>query len=509
MYFVVVSIIESLKNTDTSDGRPAYERYAEVISTAIKDGQLKPGARLPTVRNLSTELGVSATTVMSMYARLAEGGYTTGSPGRGTFVAGAGPGYAKVPVGAAVPVAAAPGVAWRRQALAEAELRLRRRFPEAIDLTRGSPARDLLPIQALQRAWARAAETLTATQLQYPLTLTIDPMLSEALLPRLAADGIDPAPESLLAMNSTQHFLSTLAMVLTRAVAVRPPIVAVEEPGYQTAMDTFERAGCRLLGVPLDRFGATPDGVARAVAAGADAVLLTPRALSPTGATWTEQRRRELAEVLAPARHVWVVEDDYFAELAQTSVGSLGADPRLRDRTVYIRGFSKSISPDLRVAVGAVGANILPAMVEERSFCDGWTSSFTQRTLGIVLKDARLDDALQLAGATYQEARARFVEVLGEPLQETAGGEVERTDSGLHAWVRLPHGCRASDVVQRCASDGFLVTNGEPFFLAPGQRRHLRLNVGAGGATVAAGVAESLMAAIGHSAGRSEFLYAP
>ncbi len=513
VYIVVVfTLVEFLQSTDEGDGRPAYERYADLVAAAIADGRLAPGAKLPTVRRLSSDLGVSATTVMSMYGRLADQGFTTGEPGRGTFV--------RTPeAGAAEPSAPPdrpsrrrpPSRAWRRQSLAEAETRLKRRFPDAVDLMRGSPARGSLPLEPLRAAWAAVAAEVGPADLEYPLMLGVDPRLRDALRPRLARDGVRYDDEALLAMNSTQQFLALLTNVLVRDVSSRPPVVAVEEPGYQTAMDTFERAGCVLVGMAVDEEGVVPEALRQVLAAGTDMVVFTPRALSPTGASWSPARRAALADVLAEGRETWIVEDDYFAELAESRPGSLVSDRRLRDRTTYVRGFSKSVAPDLRVAVGVVGASIRPSLTEERSFCDGWTSSFAQRTLARLLSDPGLDAALERAAAGYRANRRACLEELSQfPLAaEIARRSRPDGGEGLHVWLRMPDGVRSQDVMMRAAAGGYLVADGEPFFLSPGDREHIRLNVGSADTGTARDVARVLAEAAEHSIGRNELFFTP
>ena len=59
-----------------ADGAPRYEQIANNVCRAIRTGQLKPGDRLPTVRRLASELGVSLTTVTAAFKSLAEDGWT-------------------------------------------------------------------------------------------------------------------------------------------------------------------------------------------------------------------------------------------------------------------------------------------------------------------------------------------------------------------------------------------------------------------------------------------------
>ncbi|MEU8125209.1 PLP-dependent aminotransferase family protein [Spirillospora sp. NPDC049024] len=467
----------------SGNGRPLYERVAQEMSQAIRSGELRPGERLPSVRQLATDLGLSVTTVMSVYARLGDLGLVHGEAGRGTFVSEA-PDLPQTAPPSSGGEAVGPvrgGSAWRRQVLAQTEARLKHSHPTARDLTRGGPDPRLLPLAVVKRAYRDVAARLQAQDLEYPATLSTEPELADALAKRLAHDGIENDADDMLVGSSTQQFLALLAMLLQRRSPGETVLVGVEEPGYQTAMDTLEFHGLGLVPMPLDEAGVTVEGLLGAVDAGVSAVLFTPRAHSPTGCCWTAQRRRALADTLAPHPDVWIIEDDQFAEAATLRPGSLYTDPRLRDRVVYLRSFSKSIAPDMRLAVALAKQPIRHPLTLAKSFADGWTSRTSQRVLAATLTDPRLDELLAEARTEYAHRRAAVREALRQAsASQQIGLFVPEYDTdGLHVWVTLPGGCDADRVVEATAQRGFLLAAGQPFFLSPGHQRHLRINAGA------------------------------
>ena len=87
----------SIASLKTEGAAPRYEQIANALCQAIRTGELKPGDRLPTVRQLAADLGVSLTTVTAAFKSLAESGWTRGEIGRGTFVAERG-GYESSPL---------------------------------------------------------------------------------------------------------------------------------------------------------------------------------------------------------------------------------------------------------------------------------------------------------------------------------------------------------------------------------------------------------------------------
>src|SRR5260370_34574441 len=81
-----MSTLPSIASLKADGAPPRYEQIAGALCQAIRSGQLKPGDRLPTLRRVASDLGVSLTTVTAAFKSRAESGWTRGEIGRGTFV---------------------------------------------------------------------------------------------------------------------------------------------------------------------------------------------------------------------------------------------------------------------------------------------------------------------------------------------------------------------------------------------------------------------------------------
>ncbi|MGH2559635.1 MAG: PLP-dependent aminotransferase family protein [Thermomicrobiales bacterium] len=498
------TLVQQRFSEATSLGK-RYETIAATLERAIAGGQLKAGERLPTVRQLSDDLGVSATTVGAAYKLLRRRGLIESAVGRGTFVAGPATNgssaremqVVRVPTQASTlgrrGRLAAP---WRKRALTASAAYLRSAYPGAADCSSGRPDPALLPLAPLQRAWASAIAGVEQRDLQYTGPEPI-PALTAAVLPRLAADEVVAESSDLIVGSSAQQVMMLSLEVMAELAGpatAKHPIVAVEEPGYPTIFDAYERAGCRLVGVDVDEHGANPASVEAALETGAKIVLFTPRAHNPTGASWTVGRRVALADVLAEHRDVYVIEDDQFAGITTTRPSSLLDDERLRDRVVYIRSFSKSIAPDLRIAVAVARPRLRSLLAEARSFTDGWTSRLLQRVLAKLLDDDETDELLAFARDAYASRREAVARVVDAGLAMRGGGVVVG-DDGVNVWVHLPPGVESFAVVERAAALGVIVAPGEPFYIRPGRSDLVRINAGAVEAAQAALAAEALVTA--------------
>lgn len=462
-------------------GRPGPEQVASALEDAILSGRLRVGERLPPVRRLSSELGMSGATIAAAYGLLNRRGWTRGEVGRGTFVVGV-PGPPAADTGQALALATGEGwgaarrpAPWRRRALLTSASRLRAAYPQALDCTSGKPDVALLPFDLLTRAWHRAIDDTTRADLQYTGPEPV-PALVRELLPRLEADGIPARGGDLVVGSSAQQFMVLAVSIIGQAADGRMPTVAVEEPGYQTAADTFERLGCRVVGLALDEQGVVPAALDAALADGVTVVLFIPRVQNPTGVSWSVRRVAELAEVLAHHPGVVAVEDDQFADAASARPGSLLGDRRIEDRVIYIRSFAKAIAPDLRLAVAVARARLRAMLVEAKSFADGWSSRLAQRALAHVLADPGFDAALAGARAEYALRRDAALGVLQARLHPV-GGWASGAD-GINLWVHLPPGVDAVEVIERTAGLGVLVAPGEPFFIRPGHGEVVRISVG-------------------------------
>lgn len=467
---------------EANSDAPRYAAIAAQIEAALNRGELRPGDQLPTVRSLARELGVSSASVAVAYSLLERRGRVHAHVGRGTFVAEPAPGSAVAEPNPAARGAAGSSAlafevpvarAWRRRVLQFGD-RLRAISPGAVGCASSWPDPALLPFQLIKTAYANVIEQLQPTDLQYGGP-EAHPELAQALLPRLEADGILAAPNNLLVMSSFGQLFTIVMQVATPLLGNEPVSVAVEEPGYHAAFNLIENLGHHLIGIGIDEHGALPGSLQLGLEAGASIVVLTPRALNPSGASWTVRRREALAAVLREFPGVIIVEDDHFAGIASVTPGSLWTDPLLQERTVYSRSFSKSVGPDVRMTVAVARGRLFGLLRQARLSNGGWAPRIGQRALAAVLLDPALDIVFERARQAYADRRR----AAADALRAILGADLIAAGAdGLNLWVKLPAGCDAEELTQHAAHLGVLVSNGEPFYLRPGRRDAVRVSVG-------------------------------
>ncbi|MDX6363403.1 MAG: hypothetical protein QOC85_2413, partial [Streptomyces sp.] len=240
-------------------------------------GDLQPGHVLPPMRELAADLGVNPNTVAAAYRTLRERGVIETAGRRGSRV--------------------------RPKPATTARDHIRVDVPPGVrNVADGNPDPALLP--SLAEAFAAAAERADRAPVMYG-EAAVDPDLARLARADLDADGVPDGP-----VVVTSGSLDALERVL--AAHLKPgDAVAVEDPGWGSLLDLVPALGLRAVPVGVDEEGPVPDGVERALAAGARALIVTSRAQNPTGAAVTARRARALRSVLRTYPETLLVEDDH------------------------------------------------------------------------------------------------------------------------------------------------------------------------------------------------------
>jgi DNA-binding transcriptional MocR family regulator len=408
---------------------PSARGLAQAVSRAVRDGALAPGAKLPPIRAVATQLGLSPTTVSAGWALLARSGAIRTDGRRGTTIAGL--------------QDLTPG-RYRRA--------LERQLDFALDLSTGTPDPALLP------NLGPALSELTTAGI--PGSYLDDPVL-KGLLDVLKVQWPYP-PEELMVVDGAMDGLDLVSRSLLRF----GDRVVVEHPGFPPLLDLLESIGVQIVGVPVDAAGLRPEPLATALRNPVDAVFLQPRAQNPTGASMTEQRAGDLAPILAQVG-VPVVEDDSAGAVAASAPISLGR--WIPSQVIHIRSFSKSHGPDLRLAAMGGPSELLREISHRRQLGQGWSSRLLQRVLLSLLTDPAAIADVDHARDEYTRRRGALVAALISRDVEVASGD------GLNLWVPVHD---ESAAIVRLASQGVGVTPGAPFDVLAGGGGHVRVTAG-------------------------------
>ena len=392
-------------------------------------GALRRGDALPPVRELAPQLQVNRNTAVAAYRLLAQAGVVVARGRAGTVIAG-------------VEAVAQEGFA------ADSVLR---------DIGTGNPDPGRIP--DLSAALARAVGR--------PV-LYGEPVIDPALQARALSWVREDLPGHDLRITVTNGAVDAVERLLAQAL-LRDDAVALEDPCFLASIHTVRHGGYRAVAVPVDAEGMTVDGLRAALDAGVRAIICTPRAQNPTGATLSPSRAAELRALLVDHPYVLVIEDDHFSMLSQRPYETLIGPGH--QRYALVRSVSKFLGPDMCLAVAATDPETTERLAFRLSPGTTWVSHILQRLVLAQLSDASVLAEVAAAGRHYAERNADFAARLTERGLPTEAGD------GLNLWVDLPGEARI--VAERLMRRGWLARTGDEFVL--GERRapshQLRLTV--------------------------------
>ncbi|WP_225827927.1 aminotransferase class I/II-fold pyridoxal phosphate-dependent enzyme [Streptomyces naphthomycinicus] len=432
-------------------GRGAAE-IAASVEQAVGAGQLEPGQLLPPMRELADRLGVNPNTVAAAYRTLRERGVIETAGRRGSRVR------------------PKPATTAREQLRVEVP-------PGGRDLSSGNPDPAVLP--RLGPALAAAAERGDSRPVRYGDD-PVDADLARLARAELDADNVPPGP-----LTVTSGSLDAIERVLT--AHLRPgDTVAVEDPGWGSALDLVPALGLHLAPVGVDDEGPRADDLRRALESGARAVIVTDRAQNPTGASVTATRARALRAVLRDHPGTLLVEDDHGHGIVDLPLHPLAGVTR---HWAFVRSAAKAYGPDLRLAVLAGDPVTVDRVRGRQSLGPGWVSLLLQRAVAHLWASGAVDRAA--VARAYGARRDALVDALAER------GVTAHGRSGMNVWVPVPD---ETGAVARLLQGGWAVAPGARFRIASPQG--VRITVSALTPRDIGGLADAVAAAVRPSPAR-------
>lgn len=396
---------------------PLHRKLSDALRTAIGQGHLPAGSRLPSERDLATRLSVSRSTVVTAYDALRGEGLLESRQGSGTRVCTGArrDHHVEVPIS---PIYRSliddPG--------------------EVISLACAIFPSHPLVAEAVSQVVSEDADKLLAHNGYLPAGL---PALREALAVWLTEQGTPTEPENVLVTTGAQQAVS-LATQLT----VRPgDAVVVETPSFSGTIDVIRARGARLVPVPVDDQGVDVRGVAAAVEAHRPAmVYLMPSFHNPTGALLAPHRRRALAE-LAAAEDVPLVEDNALegTPLGDEHVSHIASYATPEAPVLSAGSFSKRAWGGLRVGWLRGPASAVSRLAELKAMNDLGSPMLDQAIAARLVPhfDRLRTDQCRMLGHNLAFVGGLLAETLPEWTWKPPTG-------GPALWIRLPFGSAAS-----------------------------------------------------------------
>lgn len=455
---VQMSFIESIVELDRSSSESLYSQLYADLRTAIVNGELPRGTRLPATRVLAQQIDISRNTVIKAFDQLRSEGYLNSQVGSGTYISERLPErhtHVRHPASHRdyslhVPDLSTqtPKLSEQAEQLADCTLSLLDDPVEQTAFRPGVPALDAFPIEKWSKLASRRWRALPANQLVYGDPAGFPP-LREAVAEYLrTARGARCETEQVLIVTGVQQAFSLVSRVLLNC----GDAVCMEDPGFPKMRGAFAAVGAEICSVPVDEEGFDLSSVnweppPRMIG-------ITPSHQYPMGTTMSLQRRLDLLE-WSSSNDVWILEDDYDSEFrfaGQPIAALQGMDNH--GRVLYTGTFSKVLFPALRLGYLVVPPNLVKPMTKMRTVSDRCPPRVGQMILTDFITEGHFEEHIRQMRTLYAARQAALLDAIEHELSSFI--DINPSNAGLHLVGRLPEGVDDRTVSNRLAEEGII-----------------------------------------------------
>jgi DNA-binding transcriptional MocR family regulator len=431
----------------------------EAIRSRMANRTLAAGEKLPSIRGFATTMGVSPSTVVEAYDRLAAEGVIRSRPGSGFYVAGSMPPLALAEVGPHLDRAVDPFWVSRQSLDAGSEV---------LKPGCGWLPADWMPSEAIRRAMRSLARADNALLSDYGLTR--GPLTLRRLLARqFAAEGIEVAADQILLTGS-----GTQAIDLICRFLLQPgDTVLLDDPCYFNFQALLRAHRVKIVGIPYTPSGPDMALFSEALAAHRPRLYITNSAIhNPTGATLSAQVAHKIL-VAAAANDLTVVEDDIFADFEPEPSPRLAVLDGL-SRVIRIGSFSKTLSAAIRCGYIAARPDWIEGLIDLQVATNyGGVSPVAAELVSRTLHDGsyrkHLDELRRRLARKRRETAARLDGLGIRPWIMPRGG--------FYLWCRLPNERDAAEVAKLALRENIVLAPGNVFSVSQSAPDFMRINV--------------------------------
>jgi 2-aminoadipate transaminase len=439
----------------SSAGRRATA--ADIVASVrreIASGALPAGSRLPPVRALESQLGLSKNTAQAAYDELVARGLVEAREREGVFV------LAATTIAAATPITPAPLAAFVPPPLSRPDFAPRGTIP----LSTVFIDPELLPTERI----AECARSVVRERMPAQYDAQGYGPLREAIARRLIARGLDVTAAEIVITTGSQQSLDIVA----RSLAVKR--IALESPVYAYAKLLFESLGHELVGLHLDPFaGIDLARWERALATGPALAYLISSFQNPTGYSYTSAELRGVLELCAH-HQVAILEDDWGSDML--SGGEYR--PMLRmlggKSVLYVNSFTKKLLPSLRVGFVAAPPELVPTLVGMKRLSTLGNAWLTEAIVAEFLDRGYYDTHLGNLHAALDRRYAACLAALDELMPD--GVAWTRPGGGPTLWLEIPRTVDLPALEAHLARRGVMITNSSAAFLGAAHLHGFRVS---------------------------------
>ncbi len=347
--------------------------------------------------------------------------------------------------------------------------------PGVISFAGGLPGSAYIDVEGIREAACEVFAEEGRTALQYTTTdgyLPLREFIADRYRRRL---GLPATPEEIQIVNGSQQCLDLVAKIFLDP----GDAVGMERPGYLGAIEAFSLYEPDFYPVPLEEDGPDLAAFESLIRGHAPKFFYgIPNSQNPSGTTYSEGKRRAIAEILEGTDTVFY-EDDAFGELFFDGKPRVPVKRYLPDQTVISGSFSKIVAPGMRIGWIYAPTPVLRQFNVAKQAADLHSNFLCQVILHRYLSTHDLDAHVARVSAVYGEHCRLMCDLLDDLMPQ----EVTHTnpEGGMFMTAALPEGVSSMEVFCEGVKEGVAVLPGVPFYVGGGGEDTIRLNFSAVG----------------------------
>ncbi|MCK4508253.1 MAG: PLP-dependent aminotransferase family protein [Desulfuromonadales bacterium] len=447
---------------------PLYEEVAGKINFLIEQGTMRPGDRVPSIRNLSKQLQVSINTVKEAYSLLEDRCMLEARPQSGYYV------RARLPELPAEPVVDHPTINPSEVSLSKIYQIVMRDLlnPNLLQLGIAIPNPELLPIEKLNRMLARETRRFPTQSVAYELPPG-NLRLRKQIAQRLLLSGCTLSPDQIVITSGCVE-----AVVLALRALCKPgDAVAIETPVYFNFLQMIQDLGLKTLEIPASpRGGISLEALEYALdrnAGEVKACIVISNFNNPLGGRMSDEDKLRLVRMLEN-HQVPLIEDDIYGDLSYSDERPSVAKSFDKTGNVLLcSSFSKTVAPGYRV--GWVAAGRYQEQIERgKMLANVATASPTQLALAEFLANGGYEHHLRSVRRVYARQSAKMSDAIGRAFP--SGTRVSRPQGGFVLWVEMPEGVDSLVLYKKAKAQGITIAPGSIFSVDGKYLNCIRLN---------------------------------
>lgn len=458
------------------------EQLYHNLKQLILDGTLKAGAKLPSSRELSTQLRISRPTVAVCLEQLEQEGFIELKHGSGTYVSsqikpvGSEGGAKKNGASAGKKQHTSAMLSDYGKFLQQSRLvqkQTRQKEPEpTIAFYCWRPALDQFPHNEWARILGRHARISVSEVRDAPL----DPSGEAALRKAIAAlvlrfRGVKCAAEQVIIVNGLSQAIDLVARLHLQPNAH----AVVEEPGYHHARLVFAALGAKIHYASVDAEGLDIKPLLK-LKTPPKLVYVTPSHQFPSGQTMSLARRLELLS-WAHKNATVILEDDYDSEYQKVGkpIPALMSLDK-NESVIYAGTLNQLMFPALGLAYLVVPPGLVQVYQEARAFAGAPLPPHLQNAIAQFIDEGHLDRHIKRLRSLYDERRQILLKELESKLPNHV--TVSGAESGVFVLARFKTKVPTAEFVQKAMKAGVGLIDTSIFYAGKARKNEFILGFG-------------------------------